>query len=372
MNIRQFVKRIIDIPGFHTKRKFLIIVSDDWGGVRLKSKQAREKLKSLGIEMDSRFERFDTLESNFDMESLFEVLLKHKNYYGQHPVITAVTNVANPDFVRIKENKFSEYFYEPFVETLKRYHNHDKVYGYYNEGCKLDIFKPELHGREHLHISKWMKHLQKKDALVLKAFENEYWYLKNLDSTNKMNKGLEAAFNITDLQDVSEQKSIIRSASKIFTELFKYPALYFTAPSQVFNKKLEPVFKEVGIKLIDVPRFRRMPISNNRYSRKIHYLGQQNSLGQYYFIRNIVFEPGYFSESNVVDNCLHEIERTFKQGMPAIISNHRVSFMGGINPLNREYGLKALDSLLQKVLIKWPDIEFFSVADFSKLLENRD
>ena len=34
---------------------------------------------------------------------------------------TPLTIVANPDFSKIRDSDFSEYFYESFAETLKRY-----------------------------------------------------------------------------------------------------------------------------------------------------------------------------------------------------------------------------------------------------------
>lgn len=61
--------------------------------------------------MDSnRFDKFDTLESNEDLEKLFDILLSFKDHNGNHPVITAVTNIANPEFDKIRENNFEHYF----------------------------------------------------------------------------------------------------------------------------------------------------------------------------------------------------------------------------------------------------------------------
>src|SRR3546814_849377 len=116
--------------------------------------------------MDTRFNQYDTLESNTDMEQLFDVLLRHSDQQGRNPVITAMTNVANPDFDKIRKRKHEQYFYEPFVDTLQRYPDHDRVYNLYREGIKQRIFVPEFHGREHVHISRWMDALQGGDPKV--------------------------------------------------------------------------------------------------------------------------------------------------------------------------------------------------------------
>ena len=104
--IKQILNTVYNSLGWKTKRKLVVILSDDWGSIRVPSKESREKLIALGIDMNTnRFNKFDSLESNLDLENLFEVLLHHKDCNGNHPVFTAMTNVANPDFNNIKNNE---------------------------------------------------------------------------------------------------------------------------------------------------------------------------------------------------------------------------------------------------------------------------
>ena len=67
-----------------------------------------------------------------------------------------------------------------------------------------------------------------------------------------------------------------------------------------------------------------------------------------------------------VDSCLADIQQAFDCKQPAIISNHRASFVGGIEDKNREKGLKALDKLLPQIIKKWPDVEFISINELGK------
>ena len=98
--------------GYQTDKKQILLLSDDWGSVRIKSKEDQADLIKKGFKVASRFDQFDSLETNADLELLFEVLTKYKDHNGNHPCITAVTNVANPDFKKIKESDFQEYHYE--------------------------------------------------------------------------------------------------------------------------------------------------------------------------------------------------------------------------------------------------------------------
>ena len=58
----------------------------------------------------------------------------------------------------------------------------------------------------------------------------------------------------------------------------------------------------------------------------------------------------------------------FDSKKPAIISNHRAAFVGGIDVANREKGLKALDRLFSEILKRWPDAEFVSARDLGELI----
>jgi hypothetical protein len=78
----------------------------------MKSLKDQKELAAKGLKINNRFDQFDTLESNADMKSLFEVLLKYKDYKGNYPVIIKVTNVANTDFKGIQEDAFSNYHFE--------------------------------------------------------------------------------------------------------------------------------------------------------------------------------------------------------------------------------------------------------------------
>ena len=112
------IRNLSNIPGWSTRRKIVVIESDDWGSVRMSSKQAFERLKQAGIdESNNHYNINDALECNRDLELLYEMLLKHKDMNGLHPVMTGVNIVANPHFEKIKASNYSDYYFEPVSET---------------------------------------------------------------------------------------------------------------------------------------------------------------------------------------------------------------------------------------------------------------
>src|SRR5690554_2833250 len=85
--------------GWTTDRKIIVIESDDWGSIRMPSREAYEKLLSYGIRVDKcGFCKNDSLATEEDLNLLFNLLLSHKDSNNNPLVITANTLVANPDF----------------------------------------------------------------------------------------------------------------------------------------------------------------------------------------------------------------------------------------------------------------------------------
>jgi hypothetical protein len=170
--MKDILKKIANLPALKTNRKLIIFLSDDWGSVRMRSVEDQNQLLSKGLKINNRFDQFDTLESNTDIESIFEVLLKHKDHKGNHPIITAVSNVANPDFKRIQQEYFQNYHFESIDKTYQRYPESNKVLDLVRQGIQENIFIPQSHGREHLQVNWWMQELKDESSFARKAFEN--------------------------------------------------------------------------------------------------------------------------------------------------------------------------------------------------------
>ncbi|MBP8959652.1 MAG: hypothetical protein KBG40_04420 [Bacteroidales bacterium] len=72
---QSLILNLKNIPGRHTKRKILVIECDDWGGIRMPSKEVYNYLSDKGLPINSnRYNRYDTFESKEDLEYLFDVL----------------------------------------------------------------------------------------------------------------------------------------------------------------------------------------------------------------------------------------------------------------------------------------------------------
>jgi hypothetical protein len=359
--MKQLFKKITNIPALKTDKKLIVLLSDDWGSVRMRSLHDQNQLIDQGLNLNNRFDKFDALESNIDLEYLFEVLLHYKDNKGNHPVITAVTNVANPNFNQIKEDGFQNYYFESIQQTYQRNEGSDRVLDIVNKGIQQNIFVPQSHGREHLQVNWWLQELKDSNSVARKAFENEYFFIA-AQSLNKSRRGrgIGAAFDVWNELDIESHKSIAKSALSLFEELYGYRSKVFTPPAMLYNPSLEDTLVKEGIDWLDVGRFLKIPLAGGSERYQYNYLGRNKKSGLKVLVRNCMFESNLSTTDNGVNHCLSTIEQAFNSKQPALISNHRACFVGRIDQKNRDKGLKAFDLLLKTILEKWPDAEFVS------------
>lgn len=357
---------IHNVRGWQTKRKIIVIESDDWGAVRTPSNESLRILKQKGIEVEKcHYMMNDGLESEEDLILLFDVLNKLKDKKNNPPIITANVLVANPDFQRIKECNFSTYYYEIVTQTFNNYHRHKNSFNLWVEGYKNKIFHPQLHGREHLNIYRWMNDLQNKVPETVYCFNLGMYGLSSHITKTKRGSYL-AAFDGINECVKTDFNSIIYEASQIFTELLGYAPATFIAPNYVWNDEVEKALHNNNIHFIQGTRAQIVSSNTISKKKKYHYIGQKNQFNQTYLVRNCTFEPSSNPNKDWVSNCLKEISSAFFWNKPAIISSHRVNFIGYINELNRENNLKLLKKLVKEILRKWPSVEFMSSEELSK------
>lgn len=362
--IKYLIKRLTAQFGYQTDKKKVLFLSDDWGSVRLKSKEARESLRRKGIDVDkNRFDTFDCLESNDDLECLFEILYKHRDHRGNPFCFTPVTNVANPDFEAIRNSDFREYYYEPNTVTYQKYPDSQRVHDLTMEGIRERIFVPQSHAREHLQTRWWMQELSNPNSMARKVFDEEFFFLAQPHLSRKDINHIGANLDVKDAADFDRALQIVDSGLDLFEDIYGYRSIYLCPPASGHPYEIEKVLFDKGVLWFDVPRIRRVPTATGRIKKRYHYLGQKAPIGLSYLVRNVVFEANMLQYDNGVDSCLKSIQEAFDCRQPAIISNHRASFVGGVEVSNRDKGLKAFDSLLTAILKKWPEVEFVSVSD---------
>jgi len=365
---------IANIPGWTTKRKIVIFESDDWGSIRMPSLKVRKELEKKGFSFEGQsFNSFDSLESNEDLHGLFEILSKHKDKNGNHPVFTAVSILGNPDFDKIKSNNFLTYYYEPFTDTLKKYPNRDSVVEIYKQGFDEKLFYPVFHGREHLNAQRWLRKLQEGNISFLEAFNHGVTGISR-GINNEYLGGFQAAFDIESLAELPFMATSIIEGIEIFEKLWGRNPRYFVPPNGPINNTLLPVLKSQGIEYVLMEKKQIEPLGNGKFKTNYHFPGKKNKYHQTYLCRNAHFEPSISEQThsnNPIENCLMWLNAAFRWHKPAIISTHRVNYIGSIDHRNRDNSLRLLDQLINQIKKQWPEVEFMTSVELGDLINGK-
>jgi hypothetical protein len=364
-------RNIANIPGWVSDRKIIVFESDDWGSIRMPSKRTFNKLNALGLDLESegyaRYNLYDTLANKDDLQCLFEVLDEFKDINGNPCIFTAVSVVANPDFKKIEENDYMNYYYEPFTKTLEAYYPGQNVFEMWQLGISKKVFFPQFHGREHLNISAWMDALRLNHQHTRQAFDFGFWGFVP-DKSTRFSVENQAAFAVYGINDISIHREILNEGLALFKQLFGYSAKYFVPPNGPFNNALNETLWANGIRLRSTAKIQNESVGNHKIRKNICWLGKKDSSGIRYITRNCFFEPSQ-PGMDWIDSCLNDIKIAFRWRKPAIISSHRVNYIGVHDKKNRGNSLLLLRDLLALIKKEWPDCEFYSTDHLEQLME---
>jgi hypothetical protein len=354
-----------NLRGWRTDRKLLVIESDDWGSIRMPSREVYERCLAAGYPVDrTYYERYDSLLSEDDLELLFDVLSSVRDAMGRPAVVTANVIVGNPDFEAIEATGFESYRYEPITETFKRYPRHSRCWSLWQQARESGILYPQFHGREHLNVAMFMKALRAGDPDARFAFDHRMPGCIPRGPTRGPNLYVET----TRFRSEDEKSAVLAATIEgleLFGELFGFRSRTFIPTNYVWSSDFDTAVRKAGVEAYQGGRVMKEQHSDGTSRPIRRYLGECNAEGQTYFVRNAFFEPSQSKapRMDAVGRCLHQLRAAFRMRKPAIISTHRINFCGFLEEGNRDENLVALRTLLEQALQEWPDIEFMSSTD---------
>ena len=345
----KLAKNYINARGWNTKQKYLIIESDDWGAIRMPSLEVYNELIRHNIPVDQlHIDKYDSVESEDDLIALYGCLENFKDDLGNNAVLTAYHVVANPNFEKIEATGRKEYHFETILETYNRFPHTQGVPQLIKEGIKKGIYIPQFHGREHIHVKRWMEAINSNSEKEQLAFQNRAIVSsKSKTCNNPYTKDYFKGFAFSSNLENEELEKIHREGLKLFEKIFGFPSKTFVAQGTVFGDHLLKMLSEEGVQLILGQQ--NEPNSEGSYKIVNKKWGDKNNFNQIYWRRNCLFEPARNQNFDWVGKCLAEIEIAFRWGKPAVISSHRENFIGSIFQENRTQSLAKLNELLSRV-----------------------
>lgn len=367
--IRKVYNILKNYPGWKTRKKLIVFSVDDYGSIRIDSKKSRDILNARYPRTVNRFDQFDALETNEDLEALFETLSRYKDKNGRKAIFTPFSLTRNIDFKKLSNNGYSEYPSETLPETYNRLYLSGKreyhgVMRLWKEAIGEGIFLPQYHGREHFNILLFQKLLDQKDPMLIESLKlNSCISLKLKGSVD-----ITSAYNIEEAKESDVFKSVINEGIEDFYRIFGYYPIEFMPPTSMISNKTLKLMDKSHIKFVGRALIHNSPLGSGRYRKSLNYLGKKINKDLYTIVRNVVFEPNDNRGFDWVNYALEQIKAAFLFNKPAIISSHRVNFSGSIDEANRKAGLASLDNLLGKITKKWPDAEFLSSGELCRMI----
>jgi hypothetical protein len=354
-----------NVSGWRTRRKLVVIESDDWGSIRMPSRTVYERCLKKGYPVDQTFyERYDALLSEDDVELLFDLLASFRDKRHQHPRITANVIVGNPNFDAIEADGYNAYHWEPITDTFARYPRHNRCLALWHEGMRKGLLCPQFHGREHLNVGMFIGDLQKQDQVAVFALNNRMPGCIPMGPKALPNLYVET----TRFRSIAEKQAVLDAqllGLKLFKRLFGFRSRSLIPTNYVWSSDFNAEVARAGVEALQGTSVMKEQRTNGTSIPIRRRLGETNAQGQIQLVRNAFFEPSLRQGPAMqeVGDCLYRIRAAFQLRRPAIISCHRINFCGFIDAANRDENLRALRALLTSILVRWPDVEFLTSVE---------
>lgn len=326
-----------------SKRKAIVLESDDWGGVTrtaTPNAEACRQAEPLWAVSRGRYDtwRKGSLETVEHMQRLFEVLQAFRGGDGRPVVFSPMVLVGNPDFDAIEANGFTAYVDIGIDQGWPAPWRGEGTIEKAREGMKLGIWRPEYHGRTH-HYSgqRWVDVLRGREDDTLLGF-----FALRMFGISECKVGIE----YDDMDEAAQYEW-----TKVGIERFE--RCFGRRPDCAINSDAtevtERVWQRFGVKV-------RLNAQN-----KGRTMGETNpDTGMFYITRNVMLEPQGQPDDQTNRGCSGAYAKTLEvwaANQPACVSIHRKNFTS-LDPEEDATSWSQFEQYLSSIQTNHPDAAY--------------
>lgn len=340
------------LNGFVFSRPLVVLQSDDWGRVGIRDREGYECLRSRGLMLGEHAYDLYSLETTDDVTAVAGLLSRHRDSAGRPACMVMNFCMANLDFKAIQSRGFSGIELLPLARGLPGSWSRPGLLEAYRAGIRDGLFYPGIHGLTHFCPTAVEDALQKggdRAQLLRLLWEAEspyiYWRMPWIGYEHWNPEGSRNGYLRPELQSLQ-----VRKARECFVALFGTEPRSACAPGYYANLDTRRAWLQAGIQVAQ----NGAAAANGWNAPRIDEFG----LLQLY--RAIDFEPS--QREPEIDKCLQVADSHVARGLPVIISTHSINFHSTLKDF-RTRSLAALDSLLQALETKYPDLLYVHDQD---------
>jgi hypothetical protein len=353
-------RSLIPRQGFVFDRPLLLLQSDDWGRTGVPDTEGWNKLRGLGINLGERPYDYYSLETAEDVGAILSTLGSHRDSAGRCPCLGMNFILANVDFAKVRENRFSQIHLRPLSEGLPDGWHRPGLFPAYREGISAGILSPAMHGATHfcpLSAERYLSDPGERGNL-LRAFWNAgvpyiHWRMPWI--------GFEYADPVNGHEEFlisSSQESLVADAVAKFCRLFSTTPRSACAPGYRANRGTHRAWANRGIRVAqNGPGVLRPPYWDSR----------DDTPELLHLHRTMDFEPAV-SRHFSLQECVQKAESSFARGIPAIVSVHSINFHSTLKDF-RCPTLKLLGEFLSILESRHPRLLYVRDEDLYDLID---
>lgn len=312
----------------------LIIESDDWGAGLVQA-QAQA------------------------LDAIVDVLTRHRDCTGRHPVMTLALVLAVPDGPAIRRDgryhriNLEDPLFAPVRQAIER-------------GRAAGVFALQLHGLEHY----WPEALMASQDPTVRA-----WLEADPPATTeRLPSPLQSRWvdaSVLPSRPLPEER--VRQAAteevRLFERIFGERPRVAVPPTFVWTGTVERAWADAGVQYVVTPGLRsacrdargmpacdRGPIRNGDRNGPLTYLARYD-----------YFEP---LRGRDAAHALEALARAVGEARPCLLENHRDNFIAGADRC--AHSLEALDVLCAQALLRQPGLRFLSTEELARRLREQD
>lgn len=277
-----------------------------------------------------------------------EVLGRHRDTEGRHPVMTIGVVLSGPDPARPDDAEAGLGLDDERLVGVR-----DALL----KGVNAGVFALQLHGMQHYHPQVLARACLCDPALAA-------WRRRPLPSTEDLPPALQSRWtdgSVLPSQALDPQDVRTRVVAEVaeFRRVFGIDPVVAVPPTFVWSAEVEAAWAAAGLRVLVTPGERYesrgadgLPADSGHFYRN----GQRCDSGLLAVVRDDYYEPvrGHCAKDGIA-----AVARKWAQRRPLLLETHRSNFVG--RHARHQDSLHAIDSLLSWALKQYPGLCFVSV-----------